>query len=334
MDYISLSQLNRMVQDAVAGAFPDSCWVMAETSDVRLNANGHCYLEFIEKNPRDNSTEARARGYIWSSIFASLAPYFEQQTGHRFQSGLKVLVNVSVNFHPLYGYGLSVNDIDPAYTLGDMEQKRREIILKLEKEGMLDMNRELPFPALPQRVAIISSATAAGYEDFVRHLTSNSSGFVFYTRLFPAVMQGEQTEKSIIAALDKIYAHRNLFDLVVIIRGGGETSELSSFDSYLLAVNCAQFPLPVAVGIGHERDETVLDAVACHSAKTPTAVADFIISQMEITAQQLAETQDEICNGAQRILESTSLRLTTLASRLPLSANRLIDSARSQLEMR
>ena len=188
-----------------------------------------------------------------------LKPYFELETGQVFASGLKVLVNVSVEFHELYGYNLTVWDIDPAYTLGDMLRKRMEIIRQLKSEGVFELNKELPFPILPRRVAVISSPTAAGYGDFLNQLMHNKAGYPFYVKLFPAIMQGERTEESVIAALDRIDRYRDCFDVVVIIRGGGATSDLNSFDSYLLAANCAQFPLPIVTGIGHERDDTIVD---------------------------------------------------------------------------
>jgi exodeoxyribonuclease VII large subunit len=334
MDYISLSQLNMLVSETIGNAFPESYWVLAETSDVRQTGNGHCYIEFIEKNQLHGSVVAKARGYIWANMFAALAPMFEQKTGRRFESGLKVLVNVAVEFHPLYGYGLNVLDIDPNYTVGDLQTKRREILRQLEEDGILTANRDLNLPAPVQRIAVVSSATAAGYEDFVRQLSSNSAGFVFYPCLFPAVMQGEQTEKSVIAALNKIFEYKDLFDVVVIIRGGGATSELSSFDSYILAANCAQFPLPIITGIGHERDDTVLDFVAFHRAKTPTAVADYLIEMMENTSQELLEMQGDIYRNASMMLENASMRMTAMLAQLPGTAGRLLDSAKSELDIR
>jgi exodeoxyribonuclease VII large subunit len=331
MDFLSLSQLNSLVAQEVKNAFPETYWLMAETSDVRTS-NRHCYLEFVEKNPHNNSLIAKARGYIWANTFEMLKPYFEQKTGRCFESGLKVLVKVSVEFHPVYGYGLNVCDIDPTYTLGDLQARRQAILQQLAEEGILSMNKELEMPVLPQRIAVISSATAAGYGDFFQHLTGNSSGFVFYTKLFPAIMQGELTESSIISALDKIFEHKDAFDVVVIIRGGGATSDLASFDSYLLAANCAQFPLPVITGIGHERDDTVLDFVSFYRAKTPTAVADFLINAVEETAAALSDCQAEITGGANEILETCDGNLQILISRLPLFVNNLIEGKKNRLE--
>ena len=313
-------------------AFPATYWVMAETSDVRVS-NRHCYLELVEKNSTGNGLVAKARGYIWVNTFEMLKPYFEQTTGRSFASGLKILINVSIDFHPLYGYGLNICDIDPTYTLGDLQARRQAILRQLEEDGIINLNKELEMPCLPQRIAVISSATAAGYEDFCRHLTDNRQGFVFYPQLFPAAMQGDQTESSIISALDKLFEYKDLFDVVVIIRGGGATSDLSAFDSYELAANCAQFPLPVITGIGHERDDTVLDFIAFHRAKTPTAVADFLIEQMEETASGLSNCQESIRENALAIMDSHNEKLKILTAHLPLFARSLIEGRQAQLEM-
>ncbi len=266
---------------------PDEYWVQAELSDVRTNYSGHCYLEFVQKDPRGNALVAKARGMIWSNIYSMLKPYFERETGQTFTSGIKVLVKVTVDFHELYGYSLTVIDIDPAYTLGDMARRRKEIIRRLEEEGVLTLNKELETPLLPQRVAVISSATAAGYGDFCNQLLNNADGLVFYPHLFAAVMQGDKVEASVIAALNAIYKEIDRWDVVVIIRGGGATSDLSGFDTYDLAANCAQFPLPIITGIGHERDDTVIDMVSHTRVKTPTAAAEFLINRMRETASDL-----------------------------------------------
>ena len=298
----SLTELNQQVRDAIRSHLPDTYWVRAETSDVRRNQNGHCYLEFIEKDSKGQNIVARARGVIWSNTYTMLSAYFQQETGQSFTSGLSVLVRVSVEFHELYGYALSVVDIDPTYTIGEIARNRQLILQQLENEGVLTLNKELELAELPNRIAVISSPTAAGYEDFCDQLNANSYGFVFYHKLFPAIMQGDRTEQSIIDALDKIYQYKNLFDVVVIIRGGGATSDLSSFDSYLLATNCAQFPLPVISGIGHERDVTVIDAVAHTRVKTPTAAAEFLISKIYDSASELTGLE-------QRLLEEANLMI-------------------------
>jgi len=331
---LSLLELNNLVRGAVSEAFPGTCWVRAEMSDVRTNASsGHCYLEFIEKNPITGQLVARARGSIWAKTFRMLKPYFEMETGQLFASGLKVLVKVSVEFHELYGYSLTVLDIDPAYTLGDMLRKRMEIIRQLKEEGVFTLNKELPFPVLPKRIAVITSPTAAGYEDFLNQLANNKAGYPFYPKLFPALMQGERTEESVIAALDRIYHHIDCFDVVVIIRGGGSTSDLNSFDSYLLAANCAQFPLPVITGIGHERDDTILDMVAHTRMKTPTAVAEFLIGRMDAAAEELEDFQQEVSELASTILLKQKNFLQLLGARLPVIVTNRIERNRSFLQM-
>ena len=331
---LSLLELNNLVRGAVSEAFPGTCWVRAEMSDVRTNASsGHCYLEFIEKNPITGQLVARARGSIWAKTFRMLKPYFEMETGQMFASGLKVLVKVSVEFHELYGYSLTVLDIDPAYTLGDMLRKRMEIIRQLKEEGVFTLNKELPFPVLPKRIAVITSPTAAGYEDFLNQLANNKAGYPFYPKLFPALMQGERTEESVIAALDRIYHHIDCFDVVVIIRGGGSTSDLNSFDSYLLAANCAQFPLPVITGIGHERDDTILDMVAHTRMKTPTAVAEFLIGRMDAAAEELEDLQQEVSELASTILLKQKNFLQVLGARLPVIVTNRIERNRSFLQM-
>ena len=284
---LSLFELNALVRKSVKLCLPDEYWVQAELSDVRTNYSGHCYLEFVQKDPRGNALVAKARGMIWSNIYGMLKPYFERETGQTFTSGIKVLVKVTVDFHELYGYSLTVVDIDPAYTLGDMARRRKEIIRRLEEEGVLTLNKELEMPLLPQRVAVISSATAAGYGDFCNQLLNNSDGLVFYPHLFAAVMQGDKVEASVIAALNAIYKEVDRWDVVVIIRGGGATSDLSGFDTYDLAANCAQFPLPIITGIGHERDDTVIDMVSHTRVKTPTAAAEFLINRMRESASDL-----------------------------------------------
>ena len=234
-DTLSLYELNALVRRSLEQCLPDEYWVQAELSDVRTNSTGHCYLEFVQKDPRSNNLIAKARGTIWANIYRLLKPYFEESTGQLFTSGIKVLVKVTVAFHELYGYSLTVQDIDPTYTLGDMARRRREILRQLEEEGVLTLNKELEMPLLPQRIAVISSATAAGYGDFCHQLQHNPRGFYFRTELFPALMQGNQVEESVLAALDAVNARVDEFDVVVIIRGGGATSDLSGFDTYLLA---------------------------------------------------------------------------------------------------
>ncbi len=328
----SLSELTGEIHDVLKEAFPDTYWVRAETSDVHINsASGHCYLEFIEKDPQSNQIIAKARGAIWAKTFRMLKPYFEMETGQHFTSGLKVLVRVSIDFHEVYGFNLNVVDIDPSYTLGDLVRKRQEIIRQLQEEGVFTLNKELSLPALPQRIAVITSPTAAGYEDFINQLFYNKAGYPFYVKLFPALMQGEKTEESIIAALERIDSHRELFDAVVIIRGGGATSDLNSFDSYLLAANCAQFPLPIITGIGHERDDTIIDLVAHTRLKTPTAVAAFLINCMDQAAEQLNLLQQALCTDTLSILNEKKQTLQRIGTLLPATVNNRIERNRSAL---
>jgi len=328
---MTLSELNRMVRKAVKGALPYCYWVRAETSGVNFHAlSGHCYLEFIE-NDETGKTIAKARGSIWQTTYAKLRPDFETKTGQKFASGLKVLVNVTVEFHELYGFSLNVNAIDPTYTLGDMQRRRMEIIRRLKENGVFDQNKSLTLSTLPQRIAVITSATAAGYEDFMRQLFDNEYGFQFYTHLFPAVMQGEKTEESIITALDRVAKYDELFDAVVIIRGGGSASELSCFDSEHLAEHCTQFPLPIITGIGHERDDSIVDMVAHTRLKTPTAVAAFLIERMFQTYSELYALQQSICDKVGNTIERARSHLNSITSHL-LALPQRLDSQSKNLD--
>ena len=329
---ISLYELNNLVKQALRRHLPDTYWIEAELSDVRSNYSGHCYLEFVQKDASGNTLIAKARGTIWSNVYKMLKPYFEEETGQAFASGIKVRVCVSVEFHEIYGHSLTVVDIDPTYTVGDMVRKRREILRRLEEEGVLDLNKELDFPMLPQRIAVISSATAAGYGDFCNQLERNPYGLVFYPKLFPAIMQGERVEESIIAALDRIYAEMEHWDAVVIIRGGGATSDLSGFDSYDLAANCAQFPLPIITGIGHERDDTVIDSVVHTRVKTPTAAAEFLISCMYESALMLEDYTNRIIGGVEVRMEREKHRLERLTERIPMTTNMYLQRGHFKIE--
>lgn len=315
---LSLYELNALVKRSINSCMPDTYWVQAELSDVRSNYSGHCYLEFVQKEPRGNNLIAKARGTIWNNVYRLLKPYFEEETGQAFVAGIKVMVNVSVEFHELYGYSLTVQDIDPTYTLGDMARRRCKILKQLEEEGVLTLNKELELPLLTRRIAVISSATAAGYGDFCNQLEHNPYGFIFYPRLFPAIMQGDRVEQSIIAALDAINVRRDDWDVVVIIRGGGATSDLSGFDTYNLAANCAQFPLPIITGIGHERDDTVLDSVSHTRVKTPTAAAEFLINHLHDTAETLEDYASSILYAVSTRMEREKTRLARFAERIPI----------------
>lgn len=317
METLSLYELNRLIRLTLHRGLSNAYWVQAELSEVREAYNGHCYIELVQKSEQGNTFVAKARGSIWANVYRMLKPYFENTTGQRFVAGIKVLLQVSVDFHEQYGLSLTVHDIDPTYTLGDMARRRREILMQLESEGVLTLNKELPMPMLPQRVAVVSAEGAAGYGDFCDQLMHNPYGFVFYPRLFPAVMQGDRVEESVIAALDSIISDDTQWDVVVIIRGGGATSDLSGFDTYLLATNCAQFPLPIITGIGHERDDTVLDAVAHTRVKTPTAAAEFLIARLVDAADALNAQVEALAHVVNMRMRSEEQRLTQIAAQLP-----------------
>ncbi len=291
INQLTLSELNQQIQATLDDAFAAMVWVKAEISELNVNRNGHCYMELVDVDPETKEILARSRATIWSYTFRMLKPYFETTTGQLFTQGIKVLVSAKVEFHPVYGLSLNIRDIDPAYTMGDMERKRREIILQLEEDGVLGMNKELELPMVPQRIAVISSPTAAGLQDFLEQLGTNPQGIRFYTKLFPAVMQGKETASSIIQALDHVFQYEDFFDVVVIIRGGGAQLDLAGFDHYELAAHVAQFPIPVITGIGHDKDETVIDLVAHTKMKTPTAVAEFLINGAEVFVDHLQDIE-------------------------------------------
>lgn len=328
---LSLFELNTLVKRSITQCLPDEYWVQAELSDVRNHTAGHCYLEFVQKDPRSNNLIAKARGTIWTNIFRILQPYFEDATGQAFVTGIKVLVKVSVEFHELYGYSLTVHDIDPTYTLGDMVRQRKEILKQLEEDGVLTLNKELEMPLLPKRIAVISSAVAAGYDDFKHQLVNNPRHYYFYTELFPSTMQGSRVEESLLSSLENILSRVDEFDAVVIIRGGGATSDLSGFDTYFLAAACAQFPLPIITGIGHERDDTVLDMVAHTRVKTPTAAAEYLINRMDEAAEKLFTLSEQLREGAQDLLKNEKQHLDVLKNQMSTLVFRKLSDAQVRL---
>lgn len=299
---LSLSVLLGQIKDVMKASFKSSYWVKAEISEISVNYSGHCYLDLIEKNENSDAVTAKVRGTIWASVYRMASVYFESVTGRQLEKGLKILVKVSIEFSELYGLSVNVLDIDPSFTIGEQERLRREIILQLENDGVIDMNAETPLPTVIQRIAVLSSQSAAGYGDFIHQLNRNSFGYSFHYTLFPSVMQGQKTAESLISNLEKIYEQESDFDVVVIIRGGGSKADLAWFDNYELALHIAQFPLPIISGIGHERDKSVVDMVSHTSLKTPTAVAEFIIEhtrEFEETIRQLGQqcidfVQDEL----------------------------------------
>ena len=329
MKPLSLYELNNLVRDTLSATLSDSYWMTAELSEVRVASNGHCYVEFVEKDQFGNGLIAKARGNIWRNTYALISRNFERETGQRLAPGLKVLVEVQISFHELYGYALTVTDIDPTYTLGDMAQRRKEILAQLEADGVLTLNKELDLPRPLSRIAVISSGTAAGYGDFCNQLENTPYRFV--TELFPAIMQGDRVEESIIAALDHIAAEMNKWDAVVIIRGGGAVSDLNGFDTYLLAANVAQFPLPVLTGIGHERDDTVIDMVAHTRLKTPTAVAAFLIERQRDEAEEIFDLEDRLYQSLNRRLEGEKARFEQKARRFQTAATQYTSREREAL---
>ena len=328
---ITLREFNNRIKRLLNNPAVCNCWICADLSDVNVRG-GHCYLELLEKDERTGATVAKMRGIIWANRFAYLRQKFVQVTGQDLRSGLKVMLEVSVNYHEQYGISLIITDIDPSYTLGDMERIRREILTRLKAEGIIDMNKQLEFPAVPQRIAIVSAAGAAGYGDFMNQLHHNAYGLQFYTCLFPAVMQGKETVASVTAALDRINRHIDLFDCVVIIRGGGSTSDLNSFDDYNLAAHVAQFPLPVVVGIGHERDVTILDYVACRRVKTPTAAAELLIGCGVEALARIDELRETIVSIAREYITEAQLQMQYLTSTIPLVAGNIVERNRTRLQ--
>lgn len=308
-DKLSLTELQLLIKDSLHLALPGMFWIVAEISEIKENYSGHCYLELVEKHPDETSIRARAKAVIWAKKYSFLKPFFEQATGESLKEGFKVLLKITVEYHEVYGLSLVINDIDPAFTIGEMAVKRNQIIRRLEEEGVFSMNKELDFPILPKRIAVISSKNAAGYNDFHNHLTCNSYGYTFQTVLFDALMQGKETENSVIDALNRISEHIGMFDTVVIIRGGGAQADLSWFDNYRIAYHITQFPLPVLTGIGHEKDVTVADLVAYQCLKTPTAVADYIITMMSETESYLSGLSDSISQLSLQVIVDSRNRL-------------------------
>lgn len=313
---MSLYELNSLVRGAVELVLPDDYWVEAELSEAR-ERGGHCYMELVQKDGLGATTVARASAKCWRGTWMLVRQHFERVTGESLHAGMKVLLRVHAQFHENFGFSWIVSDIDPVFTLGDMARKRQEVIAALKAEGVFDLNKELHLPLFTSRVAVISSDSAAGYGDFCNQLDSNAYGFGFNVTLFPAVMQGGRTEQSVISALNAVNADVDSFDCVVIIRGGGATSDLSAFDSLALAENVANFPLPVITGIGHERDESVVDMVAHTRAKTPTAAAAFLVDNLKRTADRVADAGRRITVSVSRRMDMERMRLGRVSERMP-----------------
>ncbi|MCA6074777.1 exodeoxyribonuclease VII large subunit [Fulvivirga sedimenti] len=332
MEHLRLLELNQLIRSTLDNNLEPSYWVVAEVAELRLNQKGHCYLDLIEKE--DDRLVARIRATIWAYTFRGLSAWFESITGKPLQNGMTVLCNVSVEYHELYGMSLNIREIDPRFTLGERARKRQEIIERLTREGVVDMNKSVALPVAPLRIAVISSPTAAGFGDFSDQLKNNLYGYAFRTRLFKAVMQGDEAPPSIIDALNRIHNSINSFDVVVIIRGGGAQVDLDCFDTYDLANHVAQFPLPVLTGIGHERDETILDLVAHTRLKTPTAVAEFLIGGVRSYEERMINHFETIAYHAQQRLKYENQRLKNLEYRLKSGVRKVTSQQDLLLEKR
>jgi exodeoxyribonuclease VII large subunit len=328
---LSLTELQLIIKDSLYLALPDMYWVVAEISEIKENYAGHCYLELTEKHPDEKNVRARAKAIIWNKRYRFLKSFFENITGESLKEGMKILVRVKVEYHELYGLSLIISDIDPSFTIGEMALKKQNVIKRLEEEGVFQMNKEIGFPVVPQRIAIISSKNAAGYTDFIRQLSDNNYGYTFYTALFDAVMQGTETEQSIVNALDRVAEHEGLFDVVAILRGGGSQSDLSWFDSYNIAFHVTQFPIPVITGIGHEKDLSVTDMVAGRSLKTPTAVADHLIECVAEFETQLNEISAEISDNSRSIIEDNRSRIESFRMNIIPLARLMISDQKERI---
>lgn len=332
MKTITLYELNSLVRQTIEIGLPKSYWVEAEISELRENG-GHCYLELIEKDKRYNTPIAKASARCWRQTWGMVKPYFENTTGQQLRAGMKVLIEVYAQFHEAYGFSWIISDIDPNYTLGDMARKRQEIIKRLKEEGVFDLNKQLDLPLFSQRIAVISSKSAAGYGDFANQLYGNQYGYYFEAELFAATMQGEDVERSIIKALNAINDRCDDFDCVVIIRGGGATSDMSGFDALELAENVANFPLPIITGIGHDRDECILDMVSHTRVKTPTAAAALLIDNLHTAERRIDDARQRIANLTSRKMEVEKLRLSRLAERLPALFGTVKDKQEARLDI-
>ncbi len=335
--HYTLFELTGLIRSVISGSFPDTYWVVAEIAELKCNQKGHCYIELVEKE--EDKTIAQIKATIWAYEYRKLGSKFEKATGEALKPGMRALLRAEVTFHEVYGLSLNVRDIDPSYTLGEMARKKKEVIDRLRKEEILDLNKSLPLPLVPQRIAVVSSPTAAGYGDFFQQLDRNPFGYRFVHVLFPALMQGQEAEQSVISALKEIARSSGGYDLAVIIRGGGSVVDLNCFDGYSIAAHIAKFPLPVVTGIGHEKDDTVADMVAHTKMKTPTAVAEFLISGMKSFEERVLNIWERMLSFSERFLKDKRYELGALGQRLsflPLRISSLrgqrLDQLRKDLE--
>lgn len=312
--FYSLYELTSLIKSVLSAALPDTCWITAEIAECKCNQKGHCYLDLVDRT--DDGIVAQLKANIWAFEYRKISSKFEKATGESLRRGIKILLLASVNFHEVYGLSLSVKDIDPIYTLGEMALRKKEVIERLRKEGVIEQNKRLPLPVVPQRIAVVSSPNAAGYGDFFDQLDRNPFGYKSCHVLFPAVMQGQEAEDSMIRALNEIQKKKHLFDIVAIIRGGGSAVDLHCFDSYPLSRAVAVFPMPVVTGIGHEKDDTVVDIVAHTKMKTPTAVAEFIISGFRSFEESIMDMQKKIRDFTEKYLRDEGGRLDTFIREL------------------
>ncbi len=327
---LTLYELNNILAECIHTSMPGFYWVEAELANVR-EAGGHCYMELVQKDDVSRTPIAKASAICWRNVWNLLRLDFEKVTGQQFKAGIKVLIKVHANFHEAFGFSWIVSDINPEFTIGDMVRRRNEIIKQLKEEGVFDLQKELCIPMFAQRIAVISSANAAGYEDFCTHLRENGNSFFFDVCLFPAIMQGEQVEKSVVSALDQIYDQVDNYDVVVIIRGGGATSDLSGFDTLTLSENVANFPLPIITGIGHERDESIVDMVANTRVKTPTAAAALLVDNLQKVWTRIERADASLRLRIHYILETERNRVLRLSEKLPILGNNYISSKDAEL---
>ncbi len=340
----TLSELQHEIKESISEQFPFAVWIVAEINTLTRHKSGHCYMELVQKSKTSNSIIAQARATVWANKFSFISAYFESETDSELAAGMNVMLQVTITYHEVYGLSLNVIGINPTYTIGDMERAKKEIIARLINEGVFDMNKTQSFPAVVQNIAVISSSTAAGYGDFVNHLETNTYGYHINITLFEAAMQGEQTETSILDALNRIGEEYENYDAVAIIRGGGSKNDLSWFDNYNIAYMVTQFPLPVISGIGHERDESIVDMVAHTRMKTPTAVANFIIDYNAQFEEQVDSTSSEIFDIAKDFLMSSEMylnnmtmsimKIRTLLSKHTERCDRIMSEIRTGLNVR
>ncbi|MDR2291918.1 MAG: exodeoxyribonuclease VII large subunit [Prevotellaceae bacterium] len=325
---ISLLELQNMIKAELNSAFSANYQVVADINEIKENASGHCYLELVQHDENSNIPKAKLNATIWSYTYRMLKPYFENETGTSLATGMKILVTTQIQYHELYGLSLNIIDIDPSYTVSEIQLQRQRTIKKLIDDGIYDMNRYLQIPILPLRIAIISSATAAGYRDFINQLYDNDYNYNFTTRLFAAAMQGKDAEASIIAAIDKVYEIADSFDVLVIIRGGGSVSDLACFDSYMLASCIAQIPVPVITGIGHDKDMSVTDMVAHTMMKTPTAAAEFLIACVARQDSYLNEIAAQFTDAVEMQLQNEIYELQNITVKLKNAASAKIEQSK------